>query len=587
MKTFLLLFSAVIIACSVSIAQAPDWLWAKATGGPNDDRGNSIAIDASGNVYTTGLFWGTVDFDPGAGTFNLTSTIGWSNMFISKLNNSGNFVWAKAITGTGISWGSAIAVDLALGGNIYTTGLFTGTVDFDPGVGTFNLTSTGGNDIFITKFDSAGNFIWARKIGGTDHDIGQSLAIDVAGNVYITGYFTGTVDFDPDAGIFNLTSVGGTYEDIFISKLDSTGNFVWAKAMGGSWWDYGYCVAIDASGYVYSTGYFTDMADFDPGVGTFNLTSVSGSFDIFISKLDCSGNFIWAKAIGGNEDDGGNFLAIDLTNSGDVFTTGIFLETVDFDPGTGTYNLNSAGNSADIFISRLDSAGNFVWAKSMGGLYDDVSNAIALDPLGSGDVYTTGFFQGTADFNPGIGAFNLTDTGNYGDIFISKLNSLGDFMWAKATGGSSHDVGTSIALNASGSVQVTGYFHSPTIIFNSTTITNANNSGSYSDIFIAKLDTTTIMTVNNEIENFGKGSYLYPNPFNNSTTILFTLEQSQKVSLKVFDLNGRLISTLADKYFEAGEQQLEFNAEKLNAGIYFLKMQTDGFAETEKLVVTK
>ena len=184
-------------------------------------------------------------------------------------------------------------------------------------------------------------------MGSTLSDNGASIAVDGSGNIYTTGTFTGTVDFDPGAGIANLISAG--VEDIFVSKLDASGNFVWAKSMGGTSPDQGYSIAVDGSGNVYTTGYFLGTADFDPSVGTLNITSI-GSTDIFVSKLDASGNFVWAKGIGGATDDFGNSIAVD--GSGNVYTTGYFQETVDFDPNAGTANLSSVGGR-DIFISKL------------------------------------------------------------------------------------------------------------------------------------------------------------------------------------------------------------------------------------------
>ncbi|MBK5285337.1 MAG: T9SS type A sorting domain-containing protein [Bacteroidia bacterium] len=576
---FLILNSQFLILNSFS--QSPNWLWAKSMGGTSYEYCNSIAIGpaGSGAIYTTGRFNGTVDFDPGASVFNLTA--GGNDIFISKLDSSGNFVWAKAMGGTGGDGeGYSVAIDPGSGA-VYTTGDFQGTADFDPGAGVFNLTSAGSDDIFISKLDSSGNFVWAKAMGGTNQDIGYSVAIDPTGSgaVYTTGAFGGTVDFDPGAGVFNITAGGS--DDIFISKLDSSGNFVWAKAMGGTSQDKGFSIAIDSagSGDVYTTGYFYGTADFDPdSSGIFNLISTGGE-NIFISKLDNSGSFIWAKATGGGM---GFSIAIDPAGSGNVHTTGYFAGTADFDPGVGIFNLTSAGGN-DIFISKLDASGNFVWAKALGGTSYQYGNSIAIDPAGSGDAYTTGNFNGTVDFDPGAGVFNLTSAGGSDDIFISKLDSSGNFIWVKAMGGISNDVGNSIAIDASGNVHLTGYFNSPSISFSSTTLTNTGGS----DIFIARLDTITIITGNNEIENFGKGVLTFPNPVTNITTISFSLTQSQKVSLKIFDVSGRLVSILADKVFDAGENELVWNAGDVNAGIYFLRFEAASYSENQKLIVAK
>jgi hypothetical protein len=460
----------------------PFYNWAKRIGGGNIDRGNSMTVDASGNVYTTGVFVGTVDFDPGTGVQNLVST-GNSDIYISKLDATGRLVWAKHMGGTSGDYGYAIAVDAS--GNVYITGYFFGTADFDPGPGTLHLTSAAFYDSFICKLDASGNLVWAKSISSTVGVQAGAIAVDASGNVLTTGIVNGTVDFDPGTGIYNLTSAGGG--DTFVSKLDAMGNFVWAKIIGSTGSDNSTSVAVDASGNVYTTGYFQGTVDFDPGTGTQHLTSADDR-DIFISKLDASGNFVWAKRLGGASYDVGYSIAVDA--SANVYITGFFQGTADFDPGIGIYNLVSRGIT-DIFISKLDGAGNFVWAKSMGGTNYDDGFSIAVDA--SGNVYLTGFFEGTSDFDPGIGILNLVSGGSY-DIFIAKLNSAGNLVWAKNMSGPSNDYGQSIAVDASGNVYATGYFRETVDFDPGTGTKNLVSAGDF-DVFILKFSPTANLTI--------------------------------------------------------------------------------------------
>ena len=322
--TLAALFTA--LSFTAALAQTVSFEWAKQFGDASWDEGFSITIDASGNVYTTGYFNGSTDFDPGADTFNMASA-GMNDIFISKLDGSGNFLWAKQLGDASDDVGSSIAIDGS--GNVYTTGYFQGTADFDPGVDTFNMTSAGGSDIFISKLDASGNFLWTKQLGGVLNDFGSSIAIDVSGNIYTTGRFQGTVDFDPGIGTFNINSAGSW--DIYITKLDSSGNLLWAKQLGGTSFDWSNFITFDPSGNVYTTGFFVDIADFDPGADTFNMISISaGLADIFISKLDTSGNFLWAKQFGGALEDIGYSVAVDTF--GNVYTTGSFRDTADFNP---------------------------------------------------------------------------------------------------------------------------------------------------------------------------------------------------------------------------------------------------------------
>ena len=247
MKHLCLTLFFTFVTC---LAYSQIFEWAKGVGGSSAEAGNAIATDAGGNVYITGYFQGTVDFDPSTSVFNLTSK-GGDDIFISKLDSAGNLVWAKSMGGLGDDWGNSLALDAY--GNVYITGSFSATADFDPSPNTINLTSAGAYDIFITKLDGGGNILWAKRFGGNAVDKGNSLALDPYGNVYTMGNFSTTADFDPSGNTFNLTSAGAY--DIFITKLDASGNFLWAKGFGGTGYEEGYSLAVDAQGNVYATGY--------------------------------------------------------------------------------------------------------------------------------------------------------------------------------------------------------------------------------------------------------------------------------------------------------------------------------------------
>lgn len=440
-------------------------------GGVGADFGIGIAMDSSGNVYTTGYFSDTVDFDPGAGTSVLVS-MGDFDLFVSKHDSSGNFLWAVGIGGTLEDQGRSVAVDSA--GNVYVTGFFNGTVDFDPGSGIEILTSLGDTDIFVLKLDTDGNFIWANSMGSATEDEGRSIAVDDSGNSHVTGYFNDTVDFDADVGVFNITSAGS--RDLFVLKLNTDGEFVWARAMGGTSFEAARSIAVDRFGNVFTTGYFTGTADFDPGGGTTDLVSM-GELEIFVSKLNSDGNFLWAKAIGGVGSDYGYGIASD--SLGNVHVAGYFTGPVDFDPGSGMANLVSVG-SGDIFVCKLDGAGDFLWANSMGGMDFDTAYGIAVDAFGN--VYTTGVFQGMVDFDPGAGAVELAD----GGIFVQKLDSDGMLVYAKGMGSVAGHVGRGIVANAEGNVYVTGYFNTM-VDFDPNAGVFSLTSAGLVDIFLLKL----------------------------------------------------------------------------------------------------
>jgi len=307
----------------------------------------------------------------------------------------------------------AYSISLDISSNIYLTGIYKETVDFDPGAGTFNVTSAGDYDSFVVKLDASGNFIWAKSSGGAALDYGRYLTVDLSENVYIAGYLEGTADLDPGSGVTNFISHGAG--DIYIQKLDISGNLVWAKSLGGNLYDYAHSIAVDDSGNLYISGDYSETVDFDPGTGVANQTSV-GSSDVFILKLDNSGNYVWVKSMGSILED--SAFKIVLDNAGNIYTSGYFAEIMDFDPNTGTTNLTSVGEY-DIFILKLDNLGRLIWAKSMGGLGNDTSYALDIDA--SNNVYTTGFFEGSVDFDPNSGTSDYSSVGFF-DIFVHKIS---------------------------------------------------------------------------------------------------------------------------------------------------------------------
>jgi hypothetical protein len=392
-----------------------NFMWAKDIVSSNVSEANFIVIDPSDNIYLTGYFIGTADFDPGAGIHNLTS-VGGQDIFILKLNTLGSFTWAKSIGASGYEAGACCSIDAS--GNVYTTGSFYGTIDFDPGVGVYNLTSAGNYSIFISKLNSSGNFVWAKNLGGPGNVFGESIVSDALGNTYTTGYFNLMADFDPDSlGVFNMTSDN---TDAFILKLDSSGNYVWAKKFHGWQDEFGYAITLDGSGNIYSTGYFDGIVDFDPRSGVYNLPG-GGTFDAYISKLDSSGNFIWAGQLGGTNYTRGNAITTDA--SGNIYCTGEFNDTTDFDPGVGVFNQYATGTDLDIFISKIGPCMISYTRQPLSQTLNVNSNAIFIARSST----PTALYQWQED--DGSGFRNLINSGQYTGVtkdtlLISDVNYL-------------------------------------------------------------------------------------------------------------------------------------------------------------------
>lgn len=389
-----------------------DLIWAKSFGGPGVDLAGGIAVDAMGNVFLAGCFHGKVDFDPGAGQTNLRSA-GEFDIFVIKLDNEGDLIWAGRMGGTGGDRAYGIALDEDA--NVYICGYFQLLSDFNPSAAKFNLASAADRDAFVSKLDPDGNFVWAKRVGGFDRDVVVGMDIAAANNfVYVTGYFTGKkIDFDPGARNFTLS--GGVLPDAFVLKLNGAGIFEWAKSFGSRGAvDEGLGVAVDKDGQVYVTGCFSGTASFGPN----DLIS-NGGLDVFVARLDFNGRVEWVRQLGGPGNDrsmGG--IALDANNN--VYTTGEFRQNGDFNPGAAISTLTSAGGS-DIFISRISSAGNFSFAKRVGGDGNDVALGITANP--GGNVFLTGSFSGTVDFDPDTGTEIEISPGSGVDVFLLKLKN--------------------------------------------------------------------------------------------------------------------------------------------------------------------
>ena len=455
---------------------------AKTWGGPLEDISQATAVDSAGNVYVTGYFNGTVDFDPGSG-INNHSASGGRDVFLSKLDASGSLVWARTWGGSGDDTGNGIAVDRF--GNVFVSGRFQNTADFDPGSGVETHVSLSGvaNDAFVSKFDSNGTFQWARTWGGTFGDEAYGVATDVFGNAYVVGDFSSpSVDFDPGAGVDSHVNSG--MFDAFLSKFDPNGAFLWAKSWGGTLYDDGPRVVLDSAGNVYISGMFQSQpGDFDPGSGV-DLHSANGSIDVFLSKFDTNGNFLWARTWGGTGDDCGEALAVD--GSGNVYVTGYFSATVDFDPGSGVDTRVSSGDR-DAFLSKLDTNGTYLWAKTWGGTGDDRAESIYLD--GAGSLYLTGMYSGSIDFNPGSGVDFHTSNGAT-DVFLSKLDTSGTYLWARTWGGSGDDAGIGMSGHSLDRVYVTGWY-SASADFSPWSGGEMHTSGGSRDAFLSIFTTFT------------------------------------------------------------------------------------------------
>ncbi|MBW6513273.1 MAG: SBBP repeat-containing protein [Candidatus Syntrophosphaera sp.] len=524
------------------------------------------------------------------------------------------WVWALQAGGTGYELGQDICRDAE--GNLYVIGSFTDTANFGPDI----LTSQGGYDVFISKLDPEGNWLWTIRAGGSDQDHGNGIIADPAGNVLVIGSFRATAVF----GSTTLVSQG--QEDIFVAKLDAGGNWLWAKRAGSADFEFAESIAADANGNCYISGAFSSGADFG---GT--VLDSAGGRDIFVAKLDAGGNWLWARRAGGSGGD--NAQAVTVDPDGNALITGSFRTNADF----GSTTLICIGFT-DIFVAKLDLAGNWLWVVQAGGTHYDEGWDLVTDSAGnvyftgyyaadavfgpynlpcegisdsfvarldadgnwlgverisgSGDVYTYGIFRDSGGAIYLTGEFALTavfgphtlESMGSSDVFAAKLSADGNWLWAIPASCPNWATGWHITADDSGNAYLTGYFNN-TISFGSHVLTALGNS----DAFIAKVSSGDVWTWEETLPSPAGTSFLHnawPNPFSGSQVALVkaSVAEGESGTLSVHNLRGQLISSWK---IGPGTHQFSLDGSKLPAGVYFYRLRTQNTDSAKKLVLLK
>ena len=382
-----------------------------------------LKVDNIGNVYLASDLRHPADMDPGPGVQVIKPT-GSKDAFLIKLDANGNFVWVKQFGGSGDTVPHVSTLDIDRDNNVILCGEFNNTVDFDPGLGSFNLTSTAFMQSYIVKLRSNGDFIWAIQFGHSPVANNGTQIMDVKcdtyGNIYTTGGFKGTCDFDPGPAEYSLT--GSSLRDGFVSKLDPDGHLIWTKRFSNTTNNYYHNVYpkgidIDDQDNVITTGYFSGIHDFDPGTDTYSLSSKAELFDAYILKLNTQGDFLWAKAIGGRENETGNDVVTD--SEGNVYAVGFYGPSVDFDPGPGEFIINSSYYGASVLV-KLSSKGDFIYAAPFQNLDYGISLFRRMVIDASRNIYITGYVSGDLDFDPGPKEYPVRGSTNQSP-FVVKL----------------------------------------------------------------------------------------------------------------------------------------------------------------------
>lgn len=437
MKKFILLVMLFTTCKMVSAQTLPVYRWAGKIAGTGNEYAEYLKCDNTGNIVVSGRFDGTCDFDPGTGNLN-RSAAGSTDCYVAKYDKNGLPLWVITFGGTGADRINAHTIDNA--GNIYVTGYYAGTVDFDPGAGTNSITAAAGSDMFISKFTASGNYEWTRSYGSNATDYAWNVACDPTGNVYMVGEFNSdSITFDPlnsSSTLVNFDPLQATYEG-FVVKLDNTGQYLWGRTTAGTASEYLRAVNVTGSGDVIVSGYFNFGINLDPG----NPITAFGLADGFMARFQANGTFSWISRVGGGSTD--NILSTAISGN-DIVITGIFNGLADFNPGAGTTSLASNG-LADIFIAKYDvNTGGVKWAYGFGKNNSEAAGAV--DVNANGDIYLTGSFLDSTQLDPASTPPTLVSYGGR-DGFLAKFNANGGFIFGVKLGSSSTDNGRGLAVD--------------------------------------------------------------------------------------------------------------------------------------------
>lgn len=549
----------VVISISYQIeAQTITSTNATTIGGKEKDQGKCIAVDNSGNLIIAGNFSDTVDFDPGNGVAELIAQKS-ENIFITKYGPLGNFIWAKAIVGTGISYLHNIGTDQQ--GNIIFSGAYYGILDMDPSTNSLIFNSNGKRNYFITKLDKDGNLIWAKDFIKSDLSTSNSdFTTDRYGDIYFVSSFADSIDLDPGPNKYVLN--GKPTNKAFICKLDMAGNFIWAKVLQGSGDINLYQIQIGSKGEYTIIGNFRGAADFDPdSSNTERLTVANPTTDGFVLRFDPMFQFVWVKQFESSQ----NIVptSLSINKKGEVLLGGEFQGDLDADPNIlKKYLLKGRGQVG--FIVLLDSMGSFKWARNIESSFDEARiTGVSLSE--ESIAYFIGNFQGITHLD--TNASKLTSKGGI-DIVLGVLDCInGKALYFDQIGGVGSEQVNDMHRDSSGTLYMSGWFYESTCLVPGKDSPTLASKGK-SDMFYLKLKSTfKCSTSIASVYQNNPNSILsiYPNPNNGIFSLQFNSDKSIPEKIQIWNTEGKVIHEINDN--TASIIQLDLSNEL--PGIYF------------------
>jgi len=452
-KWYRILILMLLVSESMQIA-AQSYVWARQTGSANasdEIYPFTHTVDGSNSVISCGAFSGTMDFNPGPGVANLSTNSMVYDAYIQKLDAAGNFLWAASLQGNGIILIHSVKTDA--NGAIFLCGTFDTPTDFNPGAAVNVVSPQGSEDGFLLKLNASGVFQWVKTFGSPLASSTTPLAMAIDANngneIVLTGYFSDSTDFDPGPAVNTFNSLG--FADGFILRLNSAGNFMWAKTLQTVDYMNPSELNLDGGSSILIGGTFQGNVDMDPGPSVDYLNS-GNSEDVFVLKLNSAGNFQWSNQLGNNNYESLNGLVTD--NTGHVYVALSFSDSLDADPGAGVSMVYSQGYN-DVLLAKFTPGGAFQWAKGIGGSGFDDPKGLCID--GGNTLFLTGTFEASCDLDPGASVQNLNSNGDY-DLFVARYDAWGNYLFARQVGGSGADASLHLEVDNLGNLICSGQF---------------------------------------------------------------------------------------------------------------------------------
>ncbi|GAB2859239.1 hypothetical protein GCM10027044_19280 [Hymenobacter ruber] len=415
---------------------------------------HDVVVDAAGNSYISGQFAGTARFNN-----VVLSSVNRGSTYVAKIDATGSYRWIVTldtyadIGGAGLTGDNQTSLAVDAGGNVYVAGSFSGATLT---LGNTTLTNAGGSDLFVGKLDANGNWLSAVRAGGTGSERLAGMALDGSGNAYLSGQFTGTATFGATA----LPSAG--MEDLFVARLDANSTWRWAVRGGSSTYDVATDVGLDAGGHAYVTGLLTA----DGQLGSYPLPKA-----MFVAQLDAGTGAYQrvtpiAPSVATVFTSGLSITRLAVDAAGACYLAGSYLGSLTF----GGYTISSMGTTVsldDVFVAKLDAAGTWQWASTAGGPWGAYCTGIVVDDRSG--VYISGKFRGATQFG-GTSLVSQNTGLNTHDIYVAKLNTTGNWLWAVPAGGQQDDWSTSLALGPFATPYTVGEHFSSSLSFGAITV---------------------------------------------------------------------------------------------------------------------